>query len=186
MPFFFEINDSLGYTLEVLTDTGALDRDLTTLFKNAISNATLIGKKYENMAAGDRKILGQERTQLIESLDALFTSLVILHQRLSRSLPVKPDEQESRKKVPLRVRYNKITASGALSTEDVKRVRRFSTEYNARVLDKLKEMLLRYKNALGSTDRQAERFSDLFRILDSILYETLIIRYSIQNLLVDQ
>ena len=187
MPFFFEIDDRLRFSVEVLVDPGALEQDLSDLFKKTIAVATRIGRECESMSGGEGKILGQERTHLIESMDTLFTHLAILFHRLKRNLP---EERRVTKnivfKVPLGKRYNKFIARGALSRGDLHSVKQFSRDYGERILSRIKDMLMQYKDGLNDRDHRAEKFEQLYRVLDSILYNTLIMRYSMQNILLDQ
>ncbi|MFW6180997.1 MAG: hypothetical protein ACOC8N_04545 [Spirochaetota bacterium] len=187
MPFFFEIDERYRFSVEVLVDTGSLEQDMAGLFKKTIAVATRIGREYESMTAGEGKILGQERTHLIESLDTLFTHLVILFHRLKRNLPEERQVTEIIDfKVPLRVRYNKFVARGELSRDDLYSVRQFGRDYGERILSKIKDMLMQYKDGLNDREHRVEKFQKLYRLLDGILYNTLIMRYNIQNLLLDQ
>jgi hypothetical protein len=185
MPFFFEIDGGLNYTLEILVDPETLSQELSAAFKRVIETAASISQVYGAVVSKAGKILGQERTQLIEDLDGLFTRLVVLYAHFQRG-----GTERARDNLPLRVpievRRNKFLARGSLTDDDVKGVTSFIGEFNGRVVAKIKSMLVEYREAVADGTIDDGEYRSLFRTLDGILYDILILRYSIKSLLVDQ
>jgi hypothetical protein len=188
MPIFFEVDTKLNFNIELMIDPLLKEMDLSQLFKNTITIATKIQKQYDVFMKKEGKILGQERTQLIEDLDSLFCFLVILHDRLKKNISI--EDIYSNKvnyRVPIYVKFNKFVSQGKLRNDDLFSIENFSRGYEVLILNKIKELLLYYKNTRSTTgnNKSLEGFEELYRTFDEIFYNLIVMRYNLQNCLVD-
>jgi len=188
MPLFCEIDRELNFRVEILFDSEILRRDLTGLFRNTIGYASKIGAQYDSFITRDGKILGQERIQLLESLDNLFIYLVMLRVRLeSVHGPDRASVESNRGfKVSIEKKSNKLTASGKIVPEDLYGIKDFSSGYTTPILGKIKKLLIMYKNSIQGEAIQEHGFGEIYSMVDDIFYNIIAVRYNLENCLIDR
>lgn len=187
MPFFCEIDNKLNFNIEIMVDSELLEQDLSQLFKNTIVIATNINKQYDYFMSKEGKILGQERIQLVESLDNMFVLLVIMRIRLKKNISMDAALiKELNFKVPINVKYNKFTIQGKLTKDDLFEMQSFKKGYSVLIFNKIKEILIKYKSVLNGKGVLNDRLLELYRTFDGILYNSIVIRYKLENCLIDR
>ncbi len=187
MPLFCDIDSNLNFTIEIMIDTDIEEQDLSQLFKNTIVSATKINKRYDHLIDKEGRILGQERIQLIEALDNLFVLLVILRIRLEKSLPADISlKDEMYYKVPIKIKVNKFAIHGKLKKDDPFKIENFSEGYEGLIFNKIKEMLMKYQDAVKDEHLQINKFAELYLIFDDILYNSIVMRYNLEICLIDR
>lgn len=184
MPLFCEIDSSLNFSIEIMIDSGLLKQPLSQLFKTTIVTATQINKEYAHFMTKEGKILGQERIQLVESLDSLFILLVILRIRLEKSLSVGVSLKECR--APIEMKFNKFVIQGKLERDDLYGIENFNVGYESLILEKIKELLVKYKQALQDNQVQIQKIEELYLTFDDVFYNSIAMRYNIENCLIDR
>jgi hypothetical protein len=179
------MDEGLNYNLELLIDPETLEQELSAAFKQVVATAAHIGQVHDAVISKTGKILGQERTQLIEDLDQLFIRLAVVYAHFTR---VASDKAlvDLPLRVPIEMRTTKFVASGNLSEQDVNQVTSFTKDFNTRIVSRIKDMLVAYKQAVSDETVDDEEYRRLFRSLDGILYGILILRYTIKSLLIDR
>jgi len=185
MPLFFTVDEKLNFTLELIVDPLLKKSDLANLFKHTISIATKIQKEYVLFIEKEGRILGQERTQLIEDLDSLFSYLAILSNKLSGSFF---PHDETHYRIFLHAKYNKMVSRGRIHEEDIAKIKNFLKGYELLIMSKIRELLLNFKHLMNSEkDKKGaiKWFEELYETIDSLLYNLLVIRYNLQNCLID-
>jgi len=77
-------------------------------------------------------------------------------------------------------------AKGTLNSNDISGIVSFNEGYEGMILKKIKDLLLKYKYTLDSEEPSFDKYMDLYSIFDEIFYNTIIMRYGIENLLIDK
>jgi len=187
MPFFCEIDDELNFTIEIIIDPDFLNANVADLFKKAITLSTNINNQYAGFIAREGRIRGQERTQLIEALDNLFILLVMLRLKFMDVLsPPVMREEDLLYKVPLSRKLNKLVATGKLNEKELFGIKNFNEGYEKLILNKIKKLLINYKNIINSQSSSSDDSEEMFLTFDDIFYNSIIIRYNLENLLLDR
>ena len=133
------------------------------------------------------RILGQERIQLIEALDNLFVNLVTLRIRLEKSLSTDISlTDELYYKVPIKIKVNKFAIHGKLKKDDLFSIKNFSEGYEGLIFNKIKQMLMKYQDALKDKQLLVHKLEELYLIFDDILYNSIVMRYNLENCLIDK
>lgn len=188
MPLFFEIDKDLNFQVEILFDSEILRHGLPRLFRNTIGYASKISAQYDAFIARYGKILGQERIQLLESLDNLFIYLVLFRVRLeSEHRPDRRPEDSTRSfKVHIEKRTNKLTTFGKIVQEDLYGIKNFSSGYETLILEKIKKLLIVYKNSIQGETIRENRFGEIYSMIDDIFSNIIAVRYNLENCLIDR
>jgi len=188
MPLFCEMDKDLNFRVEILSDSEILRHDLTGLFRNTIGYASKIGAQYDSFITRDGKILGQERIQLLESLDNLFIYLVMLQVRLESVHGAERTKAESNYgfKISIEKRSNKLTASGKIVQEDLYGIKTFSAGFATLILGKIKKLLIMYKNSIQGDEIREHGFGEIYSMIDDIFYNIIAVRYNLENCLIDR
>ena len=76
-------------------------------------------------------------------------------------------------------------AKGTLNIDDISVVTSFNEGYEGVILKKIKDLLLKYKNTLDSGEPSFDEFMDIYSTFDGVFYNMILIRYGIENLLID-
>jgi hypothetical protein len=187
MPLYFEVNDDLEFSLEILADPGYTKLKLTQGFNEAVATATGIANEYEAYLEKEGKIRGQIRTRIIEDLDRLFTLLLVVREKV-QELRNKSRVQGKgfSYKVPLVVKGKKYTSQGAIRQKDIDIPYSFSSGYGTLVLSKFKNLLINCSEVLNSQEAQDNRLRYIFLMFDDLFYNILVMRYKLRNLLIDR
>jgi hypothetical protein len=146
-----------------------------------------IKKLYTGFILKEGGIYGQGRVQLVESLDELFSMLLLLRKNLTDRTPkdISPTNGLNRR-VIVETKINKFIAKGTLHSNDILRIRSFNGGYEVFILKEIKDLLLNYKDTLESEEPSLDKYIDLYSCFDEIFYNTILIRYGVENLLIDK
>ncbi|MFW6137625.1 MAG: hypothetical protein ACOC7U_00480 [Spirochaetota bacterium] len=187
MPLFFYIDDKLNFTTEVILTPEFLQMNIAEVLNNITGTGAKIKKTYAVLVAGGGKIRGQERTMLVEGLDRLFMLILTLRSKLGQNLP-----RQILSNINLNFRvswdlkhHNKYTAQGRLEPPDLFGIESFNKGYQYLVLNNIKELLVKYKEFLADENVDVEKAEALYRGLDDIFYDIMVVRYNVHNLLID-
>ena len=90
------------------------------------------------------------------------------------------------KRVTIDTKINKFILKGTLSTKDLTSLVNFNTGYNVLILKLIKDLLLKYKNTVDSEEKLLEEYKGLYNAFDEIFNNTILIRYALENLLLDK
>jgi hypothetical protein len=187
MPFFFEIDPKLHFKIEVRLDSEFLEQELSQILKNTIVVATNIKKQYDHFIAKEGKILGQERIKLVESLDNLFILLVMMRMRLEKNISMEPaSKKELNYKVPINFKPNKFTIQGKLAKDNLFGMQNFNKGFTDLIFNKIKDILIKYKSVSNGEGLLNKRLLELYRIFDDILYNSIVLRYNLENCVIDK
>jgi hypothetical protein len=185
MPLFFTVDEKLNFSLELIVDPALREQDVAALFKRIVVVAAKTRREYNHFMDKEGRILGQERTQLIEDLDELFSCAALLSTRIRKN---ETGGGENLRMVPLRMKHNKFLSEGRLLETDAVQVGSFSLGYELLVLNRMKELLANYRNLAVSppaSEKRAGSIEELAACFDEILYNLLVMRYNLQNCLLD-
>jgi hypothetical protein len=174
--------------VEILFDSEILRHELPGLFRNTIGYASKINAQYEYFMNRDGKILGQERVKLLESLDNLFINLVMLRVRLESLHQTAGDSRSSNRSSSVHIenRHNKVVISGRIVQEDLFGIKNFNSGYETLILDKIKTLLILYKNSIQGDTIQEHGFEKMYSMIDEIFYNIVAVRYNLENCLIDR
>jgi hypothetical protein len=189
MPIFFEVDNKLNFQIELLIDPVLKEMDTRRLFRSIIAIAKKIQLQYAIFIKKEGKILGQERTQLIEQLDYLFAFLSVLRdklrERFSSGSQIKLNYQD---KVFINHQYNKFRVIGKFRKDDLFGIENFNKGYEVLIRKGIKELMVKYKD-LKITRKNKKRLlnkaKDVYQSFDDILYNVIVMRYNLQNCLID-
>jgi hypothetical protein len=187
MPLYFEVNDDLTFSLEILADPIYVRLKLTKSFNEAVATATGIANEYEAYIEKEGKIRGQIRTRIIEDLDRLFTLLIVVRDKLQelRNKSQAPGKGLSYK-VPLVIKGKKYTSQGAIQQKDIVIPYSFSSGYQTLILSTFKNLLINCSEVLNGKKTQDNRLRSIFLMFDDLFYNILVMRYKLRNLLIDR
>ena len=74
---------------------------------------------------------------------------------------------------------------GRLKKSDISKIQNFNKGYSMLIFNKIKDILLEYRNVMNDKSIINERLTGLYHIFDDILYNSIIIRYKLENCLID-
>ena len=77
---------------------------------------------------------------------------------------------------------------GRIREEDIAKIKNFLKGYELLIMSKIRELLLNFKHLMNSEKDKKEAikwFEELYETIDSLLYNLLVIRYNLQNCLID-
>jgi hypothetical protein len=156
-----------------------------------IMRVTAILKKIKQLYTGfilkEGRIYGQGRVQLVEVLDELFSMLLLLRKNLSERTPKEiSSTYELNRRVTVETKINKFIAKGTLNSNNISEIVSFNEGYDVLILKKIKNLLLKYKNTLDAEEPSFNKYTDLYSCFDEIFYNTILMRYGVENLLIDK
>jgi hypothetical protein len=187
MPLFFTIDNRMHFTVEVMLGNDLDSQSLSQIIMRITTISKKIKQLYTGFISKEGKIHGQERVQLVEGLDDLFYALLVLRKKLSDRTP--SDDlpiNEPGRRVIVDMKINKFIAKGILNGNDLSAIVNFNNGYEGLILKEIKELLLKYKHTLESEKTAFDKYIDLYNKFDEIFYNTILIRYGIENLLIDK
>ena len=62
----------------------------------------------------------------------------------------------------------------------------FNKVFTELIFNKIKDILIKYKSVLNGEGLLNNRLLELYRIFDDILYNSLVLRYNLENCLIDR
>jgi hypothetical protein len=187
MPLFFNIDNRMRFTVQVMLGNDLDSQSLSQIIMRITTISKKIKQLYTGFMSKEGKIHGQERVQLVEGLDDLFYVLLVLRKKLTDRTP--PDDlpiNETGRRVIVDMKINKFIAKGILNDNDLSSIVNFNKGYEDLILKEIKELLLKYKLTLESEKTAFDKYMDLYNKFDEIFYNTVLIRYGIENLIIDK
>ncbi len=183
MALFYTISNKLRFNIEIVIDTEIFSKTNPQIVRDILTSVKKIARMQNEFVASQRKIIGQNRIDYVAALDDLFTHLVVLRRNLRQyqgSETTEHEASEEHYKVPLDFQTHRIFSRGGLRREDLISIDNFSSSFNSRVLEKIKELMVQYKNFVASGNNSADDLEELYRIFDNVFYNILILRNHIE------
>ena len=138
------------------------------------------------------KLLGPARTTIIYNLDGIFIYLMVLQQNMNEQLDtifLTEIMNTFEKKVHFETHFNKYHSSGTLLEEDINKVKSFIPVFNEKILNRIKEIVWHFRNITESKESKEKikaSIISLYYIFDITFYNLLILRYCLENVLIDK
>ncbi|HEQ71524.1 MAG TPA: hypothetical protein ENN69_03465 [Spirochaetia bacterium] len=188
MPLYCDVNDTTyRFAIEAIPLTTNTGLDQYNLLKTVISTTSQIKDQYDHTMARYGKLIGQGRIGLLEQLDNLFINLLLLYENLKQS--TRDQYLAFQKKFEFKVmidnKNNKYYSSGIISERDVALPNNFGQAYNELIVGNIKRLLVRYKEVMNNP-AQAENLTDIYAIMDQVLYQFIILRYNVLKCNIDK
>jgi hypothetical protein len=86
----------------------------------------------------------------------------------------------------LEKRTNKLTTFGKIVQEDLYGIKNFSSGYETLILEKIKKLLIVYKNSIQGETIRENRFGEIYSMIDDIFSNIIAVRYNLENCLIDR
>lgn len=187
MPLFFNIDNRLHFTVEVMFGNDLSSQRLSVIIRQVTTITKMIKQLYTGFISKMGRIHGQKRVQLVEMLDELFTVLLLLRENLKERTPQESSlKGELNMRVVVKTKINKFIVQGAMSSDDISRIESFNEGYEVLILQEVKDLLIKYKTTLDSEEASFDKYIDLYNDFDEVFYNTILMRYSVENLLIDK
>jgi hypothetical protein len=187
MPLFFTLDNRQRFTVEVMLGKDLYTKNLSEIINLVTADSKKIKQLYNGFISKEGRIHGQGRVQLVEGLDELFGVLLLLRKNLNERTPEELlSTIQLNKRVSIEIRINKFIAKGTLNRNDILMIMNFNESYDVLILQKVKDLLLTCKNTLEAEEPSPGRYMELFNVFDGIFYHTIVLRYGVENLLIDR
>ncbi len=187
MPLFFNIDNRLNFMVEVLLGNDLSAQKLSVIIRQVADTTKRIKLLYTGFISKESRIYGQGRVQLVEALDELFTILLLLRENLNKRTPRELSTTgNNNMRIAVETKINKIVVQGSMSRNDISKIESFNEGYEVLILKEIKDLLIKYKNTLDSEETSLDKYRDLYSGFDDIFYNTILMRYSVENLLIDR
>jgi hypothetical protein len=186
MPLFFDIDSKQRFSIEVMIGNELYTQSLSEVIARVTADSKRIKQLYTDFALKEGRIHGQGRVQIVEGLDELFGVLLFLRKSLIERAPREIASVNTVfHRVMIVIKMNKFVVKGTLDNRDLSNLVSFNTGYNVLILKEIKNLLIKCKNTLNSEELLLEKYKDLYNTFDEIFYNTILLRYAIENLLID-
>jgi hypothetical protein len=177
----------MRFTVEVMLGNDMDRKNLSEIIMHVTAISKQIKQLHTGFISKEGRIHGQGRVRLVEGLDELFAFLLLLRKNIKERAPREASAMnEPDRRVKVEMKINKFMAIGTLNSSDISGIVSFNNGYEGLILKKLKDLLLKYKYTLDSEEPSLDKFMDLYNSIDELFYNTILIRYSIENLLIDK
>jgi hypothetical protein len=187
MPLFFNIDDKQRFHVEVMVGQDLYTKSLSEIIACVTADSKRIKQVYTDFKLKEGGIHGQGRVQLIEGLDDLFGVLLLLRQNLTERAPREVSSiMKLVRRVTIDVKINKFMAKGTLVNNEISNLESFNAGYDVLVVKRIKDLLLKYKNTLNSEELLLDDYMDLYNTFAEIFHNIILIRYAVENLLLDK
>jgi len=147
-----------------------------------------LGAYYEKTLAGDGKMVGIEKKEIIEQLSIIFNAILALRLQVNE----KKDMEFSLKKEKRGIINFVFSSStfwelkGTLPGNYKVRVDKFSQWFNKNFSGKFKELISTYGKALEDGVITPEEKESIYEVIDPTLFEIIIIVLYLERTLVNQ
>jgi hypothetical protein len=186
MALICEINEkTYEYSIEVIPLANLLAMDQLSLFKEVAGATGKIKNIYERSITRSRKIIGNERIKLVEAIDNLFIFLCIISDKIKNNAQISLENKDDLK-IPLDNKMNKFYSSGQIKENDLFNIRDFNHSYQNLIVNKIKDLLVSFKNSIENNQIKSTSVSHIFKSIDSMLYYLIILRYNLKNCMIDK
>lgn len=174
------MNDALSFLEKVnsascLSYAVALYREIAAVYRDSLGN--------------DGKIIGKERTDLLEQVDFLLDVLILLWRTLEdedkEENVITIQNQQSGFHITIHEKNNLWTASGRLNRFMVRSVKNFAEVFNNRLGPEIAALLGRYREMAGDGSLDAGDVQLLRKDLKKVMYHVLFIRFQLEACLIN-
>ncbi len=189
MPFYCEIDeDNFSYQFKSTIDRNQARNTMSEWLHIIMGLLKEIWELYQDIIEKTGKISGQERSQLVDKLDELFNSLLVLQRTMHENIPPQLVRSlELKPRISVIFNLNNFSSHGTLKEQDMHSITGFDAAYNEKLIPGIKELLLKYKRLAetGQSSTVAD-FQSVFNVFDEIFYQLLILRYNLVNCVIDR
>ncbi len=182
MALFFTISNKFRFNIEIVIDTEIFNKSNPQIVRDILNSVKKITKMQQEFNAARRKIIGQSRIDYIAALDNLFIHLVVLRRNLRQYQDNDAEEAESSEEhynVPLDFQTHRISSRGRLQQKDLVSVDNFSSSFNSKVLEKIRDLMVKYREFVAS-GHSSQEIENIYKIFDEVFYNILLLRNHIE------
>lgn len=188
----FQVDDELnisgkGTLTEAVGYIG--ERTVPKCLTNAVSVYQTIDQEYKKAVGNDGKIIGKERTDLLEQIDLFLDMLIILWRALDeekkREIEIAIENKQSGFLITFGEKNNLWEANGRLSPVMARPVKNFRDIYNYKLAPQIVELLKRYSQATEDSVLDYQEIQDLKKGVKQVIYYTLFLRFQLEKCLIN-
>ncbi len=186
MIFLCEIDETSNtFNIELRLEPAQLQQNPADLLSRILLLSRDITETHLASIKKSGKIQGQDRIKIIEMLDSMFVNLAVFRVFI---MDEKKLNDNMNLKVPFEMKMNKFFARGNIDISVMKELKNFNDLYNQIINTNLIRLLSKFKNinemdTIKSLDDQT--VIDSLGLLDDIFYHCLMLRYNINNCLIN-
>ncbi|MCS6971826.1 MAG: hypothetical protein N2Z22_10465 [Turneriella sp.] len=185
----FNIQSDLSFTgkgalLEVENILG------NVTFAQGISKAIAlyqnIDREYKKAIGNDGKIVGKERTDILEQIDRFFNSVILLWKKLEmrNDNTIVVENKNTNFLMTINERNGLWESSGMVPHFFVRPVKNFQEIYQSKLTPEIVALLKRYAEVVEDGIIDDDEREDLKAAMRRVLYYTLFLRIQVEKLLV--
>ena len=148
--------------------------NLSEWIKFFLSEVKDLRKKYIEAVHNDRRLLGQEKANIVIEMDEVIGGLLLFRQYLSRDKANSFSSGSGKDRAfSIKLLDSTWTGSGRLSQSNELDNQSFSNLHNDLVMTKIKEVFTTYGEAGSDKNFSDAELDFLFEKIDSVFYELL-------------
>ena len=150
--------------------------DLSLWIANFLKKFKILGKTYRSFLGNDRKLIGQEKANLVMGLDDLISGLFVLRRYVTIENPANFEALENRYRFKYKIRMDVTTWSGRGIINNLykTKVSTFINWYNRVLIKKLQDMFVKYQEVMADGILTAEERTDLINFIENIVFDVLV------------
>ncbi len=180
---YIDAGGSLGKAMRL-----AKPNSLTTSITSAIEVFKQIDDLYVESVSNDGRILGTERTELLNIIDLLFNLMVLIWKNLDGAAGdtyIKIENRQVQFLLNIHESNGLWKGSGRLTPIMVKPAKNFKAIYTKKLSPEVINFLKTYKSACEDNTIDENEKDDLRKGIRQVLYYTLFLRLQIEKCLID-
>jgi hypothetical protein len=156
--------------LQDISDLHAWIGNFIKLFKN-------LGKMYSRYFTNDGELVGQEKANLVITLDGLIGGLVLLRRYITKDTPDRFESLDNKYNFwfEIKLDYTNWRGKGKLSNKYTFKLSSFAHWYNNVMMQKIQQMFRMYSKAMADEILTDEERSGLCRFIEVIIFDILVI-----------
>ncbi len=189
MPLFFELDEEeLRYELRIMFDHEHDESSMALWLRDILSTASSLDEKYKSFIQSSGKLTAPDRAALIDLVDQIITDLCMFQKKMYINM----EEEQIKKlqleqKVPVKAAPNNFTARGSMNQEDLYGIETFNKSFQIYILGNIKLFLEQYRKIVNPrVVNKTPDFEAVLSTIDTILYYLLIMRFNVNNYLIDK
>ncbi len=166
----------------------AKKNDLSSSITSAIEVFKQIDDLYAQSVSNDGRIVGTERTELLNIIDILFNLMVLIWKNLDGSggdTHIKIENKQVHFLLNIHESNGLWKGSGRLTPIMVKPAKNFKALYTGKLSPEVVNFLKTYKEACEDNTIDEKEKEDLRKGIRQVLYYTLFLRLQIEKCLID-
>ncbi len=165
------------------------DVTLGLCISKAVASYQSIDKEYKKAIANDGKIVGTERTDILEEIDLFLDLLIVLWRQVDeekrRDILIPLENKQSGFHMNIRERNQLWEAQGKLNQMMVRPVRNFRDIYNNRLAPEIIGLLKTYGEAAADGVIDINEIQDLKKGVRQVIYFTIFLRFQMEKCLIN-